>query len=258
MKDDFKAHIALVEGLVNELEAYVNSCEIYPRTSSIADSVLLGLISKAFSLFRAVMLLAQNDFYDEAYGLARTSVEIRFVVRFLTNQDLDRRAREYFDFGAKVASHNRKLLAEHAPDMQLEEMGDYMEILAAQYKKHFRWSSEANTVEAFAKEPSGYEHDESGKPSTQAITYSTTYWRMSSYVHADVTSLFGHLGTPLKAFKIVGRSDDDLHGRMAVDSTALTLHIIISQIFRAFGIDLLEDITKSFSELFKRKFPEQG
>ena len=53
------------------------------------DTVGMALVSKAFFLARACIMLLEADFEDEALGLCRSIVECGWTLRFLTLQGSD-------------------------------------------------------------------------------------------------------------------------------------------------------------------------
>jgi len=50
------------------------------------DVVAMALVSKAFSVARACLLLLDNGFEDEAYGMSRSVAECAWTLRYLTQE----------------------------------------------------------------------------------------------------------------------------------------------------------------------------
>jgi hypothetical protein len=74
------------------VRAAVRDIAVYARVY-VFDQVILGLLSKAFSLSDAALILIESDHPEEAYGLARSLAECAMNLRFLT-QGEDRTERE--------------------------------------------------------------------------------------------------------------------------------------------------------------------
>jgi hypothetical protein len=69
----------------------IEDSTIYPRfAEGYADRVILGTLTKAFSLAEAALILIKNDHPEEGFGLARSVVECALNLRYLT-QDRDER-----------------------------------------------------------------------------------------------------------------------------------------------------------------------
>ncbi len=86
---------------ISEMEIEVSALKIYPRKNEPYDWVALLMISKAFALSRAILVLMENGFPDEAFGLSRSLVECSFTMRFITAdpEKRDERARGFLIYG---------------------------------------------------------------------------------------------------------------------------------------------------------------
>src|SRR5229473_6200437 len=80
------SQVRLVRNYVAKLEKVVSDVELFPRDANRVafDSMALQTISKGFGLGRAALLLIDEGFPDEAYGLSRSLVECAVGLRYIT------------------------------------------------------------------------------------------------------------------------------------------------------------------------------
>jgi Family of unknown function (DUF5677) len=64
------------------------------------DTIALAILSKAFSVARACLLLIESGFEDEAFGLCRSIVECAWSLRYLTqeSEQIEKRTWQYINF----------------------------------------------------------------------------------------------------------------------------------------------------------------
>ena len=243
--------------LIRDLADYVDSLEVIPRRSTVADIVLLGLMSKAFSLFWAVSELAQSGFSEEAFGLARTSVELRFVARYLTNNDTDARCGRYYNFGAKALVRSRALLNTYAHDGAPLKLEPEIERLASEFNNHHGWADAK--IRDFADEPNSFEFDSNGDPTTQTATYETLYWQMSSFVHVNIGALVEvHLPEAGDAFRLIRERTKLRVGKSAVEHSARSLGLVIARVLRFMGLEVSDELAGRFQRLLLSKKKSAG
>src|SRR5262249_17045808 len=100
---------------IKRLERNLNEMEMIPATHRYRSAVLLGLLSKALTVARAVCLLVKSGFPAEAFGLSRTLIEIYFSIRYISNQDTEARAKTYADYHARVRQEWQTIIMKFYP-----------------------------------------------------------------------------------------------------------------------------------------------
>lgn len=84
--------IKIVRDYLQTMQTIVRDIAVYARVY-VFDQVILGLLSKSFSISDAALTLIENNHPEEAYGLCRSLVECGLNLRYLT-QNEDRAERE--------------------------------------------------------------------------------------------------------------------------------------------------------------------
>jgi len=96
-----RPEVEQVRSLVSQLEDFVNRSDIIPAVRRYRTIVVLGLLSKALTVARAVCCLVENGFPAEAFGLTRTLIDIYLTLRYISNADTEVRAERYARFFEK-------------------------------------------------------------------------------------------------------------------------------------------------------------
>lgn len=78
-------YVDSVEKYVNKLNPYTRRADIYPF-----DTVAGEVLAKSISLARCAILLIEQGYSDEAYGLCRSLYECYISLRYMT-ENLGRR-----------------------------------------------------------------------------------------------------------------------------------------------------------------------
>lgn len=84
-----KPSVKRVLALVKRLEKFVDGEDYYPARNSYRGIVVLGLVSKALTVGRAVCTLVKAGFPGEAFGLSRTLIDVCFTLRYISNSDTE-------------------------------------------------------------------------------------------------------------------------------------------------------------------------
>jgi len=185
--------IALIDGLeevVNNLRIYTRRADMYPF-----DTVAGEMISKAFALSRAAILMVQNGYPDEAFGLCRSLTESSIYLRYITQQKetLSERASKFLQFGIDSKAFWFHLLDENAPltPAQREDIDRYKadnKIPDDPKRITQPWSEKRRLVETVSKE----QHPTDTDASTEALRLkekAISYTDTSSYVHCTQPGL---------------------------------------------------------------------
>jgi hypothetical protein len=182
-----------VIAVVQRLEAFLNESEYIPATNFHRSKVLLALLSKALTMGRAICTLVDAGFAGEAFGLSRTLIEIFLTIRYISNKDAEKRAKEYVEYVAKTQEYVLRMAAKHLPGKVLPQLDQRFVEMAKQYPSPHSWfQSHGGHVKAMAMEPDTYEVDGQGNPITQDFDYEHVYSQTSHFVHATIISLMGH------------------------------------------------------------------
>jgi Family of unknown function (DUF5677) len=90
-----KEQVDEVRGYVERICNIVRDLAIYPRCAEryIADHVILGMLSKTFSLAHAALGLIETHHPEEAFGLARSLVECTLNLRYITQEKSEQTTR---------------------------------------------------------------------------------------------------------------------------------------------------------------------
>lgn len=182
---------------VNSLEKTVNDLSIYTRRGDVYlfDSVAGEIICKAFALARSAILLVENGYPDEAFGLCRSLYESAIYLRYITQDpdQRDERAMAFLMFGVTSKAFWFSLLAEGSTlsDAQLEEIKRYKaeNQIPDDPKIITRpWSGMYRMIETVSKQSHPTDADTSTemlRTKQKAIAYTDT----SCYVHCTQPGL---------------------------------------------------------------------
>jgi hypothetical protein len=71
---------------LEQAETALENIRLIPRRGYFHcfDTIAMALLSKAFSVARACIILLEHDFEDEAYAMCRSVVECGWTFRYLT------------------------------------------------------------------------------------------------------------------------------------------------------------------------------
>ena len=179
--------------LIEKLEAHLDDSGYIPATNFHRSKVLLALLSKALTTGRAVCTLVDAGFAADAFALSRTLIEIFLTIRYISNRDTERRAKEFVEYIAKTQEYTLSVAAKHYPEKVLPTLDDSVVEMAKKYRSPHSWfQSRGGHVKAMAMEDDTFEQDASGNPITQAFDYEHIYSQTSHFVHATIVSLLGH------------------------------------------------------------------
>jgi Family of unknown function (DUF5677) len=188
--------------MIERLESYINDLQIIPATAFYRSKVLLTLLSKSFTVSRAVCALVDAGYTAEAFGLSRTLIEIFIAMRYITNAEdqTERHATLYVEYIAKTQEALLQSAAKFFPGVLVNttRRGE-MEEMTKNYKSAHRWGE---VIRAMALEKDNYETNGMGQPIDQAFDYEFIYPQASFYVHATIQSLVTHMTENGEPFRI--------------------------------------------------------
>jgi hypothetical protein len=202
--------------LIEKLESFLNEERFIPATAFFRSKVLLALMSKALTVGRAVCVLVDAGFYGEAFGLSRTLIDIFINVRYISNKDTEKRAKQYAEYIAKTQEELIRLSHKHFPaKVDHPKLGEKFAELAKDYNSAHRWADAR--FKEMALEPDSYEFDDQGSPTVHDFDYEFVYWQTSQFVHATILSVIEHATSRGEPFRVRSRiSEDTIRGDEAL------------------------------------------
>jgi hypothetical protein len=183
-------HINLLEKMVNDLSIYTRRPDIYSF-----DTVAGEVIAKAFALSRSAILLVQNGYPDEAFGLCRSLYESAVYLRYLTQEPdkYNERSTEFLKFGVTskafwfdMLDKTSWLTKEERDDIERYKIEN--KIPDDPKRATQPWSGVWQLIEKVSKKPHPTDADtstEEFRAKEKAIAYTDT----SSYVHCTQPGL---------------------------------------------------------------------
>jgi hypothetical protein len=236
--------------LMSNTRHFLNGLGLIPRTAHVADPVLLGLLSKSIVLTEAILTLVEKGFFDEAFGLCRTSVEIGLIVRYLTNTDTFMRSRRYAHYFAKVKTKWVELYKRYYPGREVRLGTDAAELerVAAEYRSPHKWSE--HELKDFASEPDSFEKRDDGSAVDAMYTYEVVYKWMSYYVHGTQPSIDpSHVAVPGKPFTVHPRSgipDLDRHALLVAHQV---VYLNLVRVLRFLNYEFPESLDAEYARI---------
>jgi hypothetical protein len=187
--------------LIQKLETFINDEKFIPASNFFRSKVLLALMSKALTTGRAICLLVDAGFHGEAFGLSRTLIDIFFNVRYISNKDTEKRAKQFVEYIAKTQEELIRLSHKHYPTkVDHPKLSEGFAKLAKVYNSAHRWTDAR--IKEMALEPDSYEVNEVGSPTIHDFDYEFVYWQTSQFVHATILSLGEHSTNHGEQFRI--------------------------------------------------------
>jgi hypothetical protein len=245
---------------IKQLERHLNEMEMIPATHTYRNAVILGLLSKALTVGRAICRLVKSGFPAEAFGLSRTLIEIYFCVRYISNQDIEARAKTYVDYHARVRQEWQTIITKYYPNTPASKIVLEQDVLetAKAFKNKGHWTGHGGQAKLMAMEEDPIELDPQGQPEKSEFDYDALYFWTSHYVHATVVGIEGHAGEPGNVFRVRARSwVDRERGIDALLNTLVFLDKIFIRACRAMNEEqpaALQTIFKAISKS-ARKIP---
>jgi hypothetical protein len=189
----FEATIAFVDSLqrdINDLRIFTRRLDHYPF-----DMIAGEIITKAFMLCRAVILLVQSGFPDEAFALCRSLFELSVYLRYVTREPelRQKRSMDFLRFGVNAKGFWADLLDKS------DSITDDQRIEIERYRSENNipddpklvtqpWSGVRRFIEKYSKlshPTDGPDSDEKFRDRDRAISYTDA----SSYVHCTQPGL---------------------------------------------------------------------
>jgi hypothetical protein len=253
LSQEFEAAVTSTSTVIEKLEQYIDDCAFVPATQQHRGQVILALFSKALTVARAVCSLIRAGFSEEAFGLARTLIDIHLIVRYISNAHTEARAEKFVMFFAKDQEGWRKILPKYFPEIPLRETNKTKEILdiARSYKNPHEWSGEPQKTKSLALEKDTYEFDSAGIGITAEFDYEVLFKQSSHFVHSTVSALDGHISERGDTFQIRARWKPERYTHHTLVNTLAMLSKIFICGFRALRHEQPEDTLQELYETMK-------
>jgi hypothetical protein len=216
------------------------------------DHIGLALVSKAFSISSALLVLLEAGFADEAFGLSRSLMECALTLRFLTQDEskLNQRTVDYARFEIKDKQYWMHYALQHAA-------GEPMEQKIRDRAKQFDLTEDAKGVQKHWSGKDGFawkihldDHPLDNTTSTEMVkksTYAVEYHGTSSYVHCYSPAVNNFLPPEQMSFA-VQESTGEWHNSSQVTLIILTSYLHSCVAYALFGMNL--ERTQKMNDLF--------
>lgn len=249
----FEATIAFVDSLqqnINDLRIFTRRLDYYPF-----DVVAGEIIAKAFMLCRAVIVLVQSGFPDEAFALCRSLFELSVYLRYITREPelLQERSVNFLRFGVNAKGFWANLLDKS------DSITDEQRIKIERYKSENNipsdpklvtqpWSGVRRFIEKYSKlshPTDGPDSDEKIQDRDRAISYTDA----SSYVHCTQPGLDRYAYDWKEPIQLP-KSDGQNKGN--VSKVCMVIHVHLRAIIRysLFGLQIVP-----LDDFINRKHP---
>jgi hypothetical protein len=188
--------IELVRSYLDRMRAMVRAFGIYTRNTApyLGDHVVFGLLSKAFSLSDAAMVLIANEHPDEAFGLARSLVECAANLRYITQDrnEFSARALAFAEFFFKERQfwlfHAKDFISDPAILAELDKYADENGIIPNSKPASAHWSG----IKGFVWAVCNMSHPLDGAAYElrhRKIEFATEYHQTSAFVHCSFPAI---------------------------------------------------------------------
>lgn len=191
-----REQIELVRSYLTRMRETVRAFGIYTRNTApyLGDHVVFGLLSKAFSLADASLVLIDNDHPDEAFGVARSLVECAAHLRYVTQDanEFAARALAFAEFFFKERQfwlfHAKDFLTDPAILTELDEYADENGIIPDSKPGSEHWSG----IRGFVWAVCNMTHPLDGPAyglKHRKIEFATEYHQTSAFVHCSFPAI---------------------------------------------------------------------
>jgi Family of unknown function (DUF5677) len=222
------------------------------------SSVPFAHLTKAFQVHEAVITLCRAGFGSEAFALSRIILEMYITVRWITNQEQNKRAEDFALFVAKRKEYAATIFAKYRPGTPVAaDALNYVENTYKQYADRYDsfkfWSNKPNNLRALAEEKEILMPGLVPPDDDAVMLYEIWYSEASDYVHVTAVALdevFPTTGEPYTA----SRENQARRIFDAVFHATQWLFSIVLRVdtYRQLGLqDKIDEAYKSFAELLK-------
>jgi hypothetical protein len=187
---DNQDEVNRVHSYMQALQEEVSKPGIYPRVfyRFPFDHIGLALVSKAFSISNALLVLLESGFAEEAYGLSRSLIECALTLRFLTQDRsrLHQRTLDYARFEVTDKQYWMHYALKHVTGQPMEQkirdFAEQFDLKDDPSGSRVHWSGK----DGFAWKVNLGDHPLDNAADTELAkksTYAVEYHATSSFVH---------------------------------------------------------------------------
>src|ERR1700735_1200678 len=229
---------------IRSVEKWLNGLDAIPATNLYRSKVLLGLLSKALTVSRAICVLVGTGFPAEAFALSRTLIEIYFSVRYIGNTETEKRATKYVEYWQNHNEVLQDLVRTYFPNKALN-LPPAKSI--SKTEKH-AWTGYSGQIKMMADEGNPFEMDAFGQPLTAKFDYDSMYFLTSHFVHVTIIALPGHASEVGRVFRVrANKPAERKYGQLALSNILSYVTKISVSACRSMN----EDQPKALQEMFE-------
>jgi uncharacterized protein DUF5677 len=231
--------------------------EIYVATGVATSSIPFSHLTKAFQVHEAVLILCRGGYGSEAIALSRVMLEMFITLRWITNQDQNKRAEEFAFFVAKRKEYAAKTFAKYQPENPVSaDAVRFVENAYRQYADKYAswvfWSNKPNNLRQLAEEKEMLIEGLAAPDDDALMLYELFYSHASDHVHVTALALdevFPSTGAP---YEPVAEKDPRNVFNAVVFATQWLFRIVIQvNAFRQLGLETkIDDAHAEFAKLF--------
>lgn len=254
-----KLTVTDVRAIIDKLEKYIDDSKFIPAVRFYRSIIILALISKALTVARAICILVETGFPAEAFGISRTLIDIYLTIRYISNRDIEARAKRFAKFYAKGHEGWTKVIEKFYPAMAIPNSEFHKASLhmAKQYKSAHQWTGLGDQTRQMALEDDSYESSAAGLPLRCEFDYEVLYKWTSYYAHATVSSLEGHLSEAGEVFRVHARAGVERScGPDALFNALAYLSKSFVRAFRAMRQEQPDDILDEMRKLMENSIKD--
>jgi hypothetical protein len=230
--------------VITDMEQALESKGIYLR-QSWADGTVSALVRRSLRLARAIVILADAGSGADAQALSRSLIDCWIVLRWITNQDSERRGELFWGFEAKQKERFAEIVKKYPPSSGVTyTLRPEVQRVAGDYP---RWDSWGPGVKAMANEPEML--DSGAWQDKQTVwTYESLFFFASCYLHPTATGLGHEVLERGSIFSFQRRESEDGHAESALTATAAMVARIGNRASVFWGLGLTDEIDQSWQK----------
>lgn len=241
-----------VKKLIDEVTSFINDLKYWPSIDTSLGIVVWALVSKSLVVGRAICVLVEQGFYEEAFGLSRTVLDLFFTVHYITNKDSENRASRFAHFGAKDKVEWIKIITKHYPGEDLSNVPNLDAVLkeAKKYPSPHRWTGMGDQTKKMAIEDDEYEKDANGDPVNFEFDYEVIFKWTSHFVHPTVIALRSHATDRPGLFRVHAFKEQGNNFKsLALFFVVTNINKIMICTLRKFEIDFPPALSQEFGDV---------
>jgi Family of unknown function (DUF5677) len=260
---DIGPEIDKVRVYISTAEDTVNALGIYPRTLMRYpfDVIAFEIVSKAFALSKACLVLLAAGLADEAFGLSRSLVECAMNLRYMTQAptELNARTDQFIAYIKADKGYWMHYALQATTDAEMErrirDHGEQLGVDPDPKSASRHWSGR----KGFVWEIATGDHPLDGPTMSERFKradYAVDYHHTSSFVHCSQPALDNYCPNEKEPFRISGSSGNFYQrGQAALYVVLCHLHGVIAYALFGINMDRPEVLNMIFSDALENLKP---